>query len=105
MRLDFMSERVFRGVLDDRVARLEFQEPRAFTNTKNHLTGERTCFASEPGNEFTGTLVFGFYGRDRQDDIGIEGICDIVAHDFEAAFRLCFCERETELVETAIGQI
>jgi hypothetical protein len=90
-------------VLDDRVARLEVQEPRTFTNTKEHLAGERTRFASEPGNQFTGTLVFGFDGRDRQDNVGIQGIGDIVAHNLEAAFRLCLSERETELVETAIG--
>src|SRR6202790_2044585 len=98
-----MSERILRSVLDDRIARFEVQEPRTFTNSKDHLASERTRFASEPGNKFAGTLVFGFNGRDRQDNVGIQGIGDVVAHNLEAAFRLCLCERETELVETAIG--
>jgi len=104
VRLDFVRERVFRGVLDDRVARLEFQEPRAFTNTR--IISPANVRAS-PVNQVTsllGPCIRVLLTR-QQDDIGIEGICDIVAHDLEAAFRLCFCEREAELVETTVGQL
>jgi hypothetical protein len=51
-----------------------------FANAKDHLTGERASFASEPGDELGGTLVFGFDGRDGQDYIGVEGVGDLVRH-------------------------
>jgi hypothetical protein len=56
VRLDLKLERVFRCVLDDRVARFEVQGPRAFTNSKDHFAGEGTSFASEPGNQLAWDL-------------------------------------------------
>src|SRR5688572_5854860 len=56
VRLDLEFERILRRVLDDRVRTLEIQRPRVFTNPKDHLTGERTSFTSEPGNELGRTL-------------------------------------------------
>src|SRR5688572_23130358 len=51
VRLDLEFERILRRVLDDCVRTLEIQGPRVFANSKDHFTGERASFTSEPGDE------------------------------------------------------
>jgi hypothetical protein len=58
VRFDFVSERVF-GRADDRIARFEVQEPRVFTNTKNHPAGERACLPVSQATSLLGPLYSG----------------------------------------------
>src|ERR1035441_2327673 len=102
VRFDFQFNRVFRGVFQQGVTRIEFEVAGDVTKADDYRTTEGVCLTisherSDRPQHFS--LVFGLHARSGQDDVRIEMTRDFIRHDLECALRLGFVERQTKLIE------
>ena len=102
VRFDFQFNRVFRGVLQQGVTRIEFEVAGDVTKADHDRSAEGVCLtiSHERSNRPQhSSLVLGLHARSGQDDVRIEMPGDFIRHDLECALRLGLVERQTKLIE------
>src|SRR5208337_5584101 len=102
VRFDFQLNRVFRGVLQQGVTRIEFEVAGDVTKADDYWTTEGVCLTisyqrSNRPQHFS--LVLGLHARSGQDDVRIEVPGNFIRHDLECALRLGLVQRQTKLIE------
>src|SRR5664280_2000807 len=102
VRLDFQFNRIFRGVLQQGVTRIEFEVAGDVTKADDHWTTEGVCLTisherSNRPQHFS--LVLGLHARSGQDDVRIEMLRDFIRHDLECALGLGLVERQAKLIK------
>src|SRR5664280_78217 len=102
VRLDFLFNRIFRGVLQQGVTRIEFEVAGDVTKADDNRTAKGVCLTisherSNRPQHFS--LVLGLHAGSGQDDVRIEMPGNFIRHDLECALRLGLVERQTKLIE------
>src|SRR5664280_622931 len=102
VRLDFQFNRIFRGVLQQGVTRIEFEVAGDVTKADDYWATEGVCLTisherSNRPQHFS--LVLGLHARSGQEDVSLEMLRDLIRHDLECALRLGLVERQTKLIK------